>query len=483
MDYTGLHLDAAEMTRRLSLHANPLPAALPASGDVVGSKYRIDRQLGHGGMGAVFEVTHTVTGRRFAIKWLLSTNADGPHGVKRFVREAQIAGRIQHPHVVDVYDIYQEEDRIFLVMELLQGESLSSRLAREGCLSAEQACRIMLPCASGVAAAHAGGVVHRDLKPANIFLCKTADEVPHPKVLDFGISQLMATDLVDTTEKRTGTVIGTPYYMAPEQLQGEACDQRVDVYALGVTLYEMLSGKRPYEGASYAELVLKIARGRPTPLHEMVPELPAKLVAIVARAMHREAGARYPSVSALIEALRPYAAPHVPGDRLHTRRRPAWRAPALAGAALIGLGAGAFILYTDALYSSTSQPEAAAQPTRATRAATVAVGAPRLAAAPIATAPAVPQLTTASAARLDDETGAAAGAPLAGKAGAAAPQITTATAFTKEPEPRAESSAVAPPRRPARSPSKKRVAPAELAIGESATPAPHRAPRLQLDGL
>jgi hypothetical protein len=325
------------MTRRLSLHATqPAGPMLPASGDLVAGKYRIERKLGRGGMGAVFAVTHSVTGRRFAIKWLLATGAEGAHGIKRFVREAQIAGRIQHPHVVDVFDIYQEETGIFLVMELLEGEALSNRLAREGCLGAREACRIMLPCAAGVAAAHARGVVHRDLKPANIFLCKTPDDSASPKVLDFGISQLAAADLSDTTERRSGTVVGTPYYMAPEQLRAEGCDQRVDVYALGVTLYEMLSGKRPFEAVSYAELVLKIVRGNPTPLDVLVPELPAGLVAVVARAMHHEPEARYASVDALIHALEPFAQESEPaahGGRV--RRRAASIVPLVACGALI----------------------------------------------------------------------------------------------------------------------------------------------------
>ena len=314
--WTTLPHLAADMTRRLSHHATHeslvassrvMPSSTrPSNGELVGGKYRIDREIGAGGMGAVFEATHQVTGRRFAIKWLLSTGTEGADDVKRFVREAQIAGRIRHPHVVDVFDIHQD-DGIFLVMELLEGESLASRLAREGCLDAEQACRVMLPCAAGVAAAHATGVVHRDLKPANIFLCKAEGAQPYPKVLDFGISRLTAVDALEITDKRSGVVTGTPYYMAPEQLQGQVCDERVDVYALGVTLYEMLSGKRPYEAIGYTELVLKIERGGATPLDRLVPELPPGLVTAVARAMHREPAARFPSVAAFSEALEPFA--------------------------------------------------------------------------------------------------------------------------------------------------------------------------------
>lgn len=332
-----------DMTRRLSLDlAHPSSPSLPKLGDVVAGKYRIDRTLGRGGMGAVFEVTHNVTGRRFAIKWLLAANAEGSDGVKRFIREARIASRIQHPHVVDVYDIYHEAPGIFMVMELLEGQSLASRLASEGCLAADEACNIMQLCAAGVAAAHAAGVVHRDLKPANIFLCKLrGNDKPHPKVLDFGISRLLTTpDLLDTTETCTGTVIGTPYYMAPEQLRGEPSDHRVDVYALGVTLYELLSGKRPFSAVSYPDLVVKIVNGSTTALKELVPELRPGLAAVVARAMHHDPDVRFPDVEAFARALEPFVEDPQPVNRVVTQRGARKVRLLIALASLIALAAG-----------------------------------------------------------------------------------------------------------------------------------------------
>jgi hypothetical protein len=331
-----------DMTRRLSLDlARPAAAALPKPGDLVAGKYRIERTLGRGGMGAVFAVTHEVTGRRFAIKWLLAADAEGDEAVRRFVREARVAGRIQHPHVVDVYDIYQEAPGVFMVMELLEGQSLASRLASEGCLSVQEACSIMLPCAAGVAAAHAAGVVHRDLKPANIFLCRPrAGDKPHPKVLDFGISRLLSTpDLADTAETRSGTVIGTPYYMAPEQLRSEPCDHRVDVYALGVTLYELLSGKRPFEAVSYPDLVLKIVNGSATPLQALVPELSPGLSAVVARAMHHDPDARFSSVEDFMRALEPYTG-DAPVSRGPTRRNAPYVRGLAAAAGLVAVVSG-----------------------------------------------------------------------------------------------------------------------------------------------
>jgi hypothetical protein len=338
-----------DMTRRLSLDlAQASSPSLPKLGDVVAGKYRIDRTLGRGGMGAVFAVTHTVTGRCFAIKWLLAPDAEGSDAVKRFIREARIASRIQHPHVVDVYDIYHEAPGIFMVMELLEGQSLASLLASEGCLAADQACSIMQLCAAGVAAAHAAGVVHRDLKPANIFLCKLrGSDKPHPKVLDFGISRLLTTpDLLDTTDTRTGTVIGTPYYMAPEQLRGEPSDHRVDVYALGVTLYELLSGKRPFSAVSYPDLVLKIVKGSATALKELVPELPTGLAAVVARAMHHDPDARFRDVEAFARALEPFAKGPQLADHVASQRagRKARTLITLAGLIALALGVGWYAL-------------------------------------------------------------------------------------------------------------------------------------------
>jgi eukaryotic-like serine/threonine-protein kinase len=402
-----------DMTRRLSLDlARPAGAVLPKPGDLVAGKYRIERTLGRGGMGAVFAVTHEVTGRRFAIKWLLAADAEGDEAVKRFVREARIAGRIQHPHVVDVYDIYQEAPGVFMVMELLEGQSLASRLASEGCLSVQEACSIMLPCAAGVAAAHAAGVVHRDLKPANIFLCRPrAGDQPHPKVLDFGISRLLSTpDLVDTAETHAGTVIGTPYYMAPEQLHGEPGDHRVDVYALGVTLYELLSGKRPFEAVSYPDLVLKIVNGAATPLQALVPELRPGLSAVVARAMNHDPEARFSSVEDFMRALEPYAGAE-PVSRGPARRNAPHVRGLAAAAGLVAVISGLGLYVRARGGASTERP--ASRPTAARTAHDPAPSAPAPAQQPV-------QLTATPA--ISPEPLAEAAAPAASKLEAEPPR-------------------------------------------------------------
>lgn len=284
--------------------------ALPKPGEIIGGKYRIERALGSGGMGAVFEARHAVTHKHFAIKCLLPEIADRPDSLKRFIREAQVTGRFKHRNVVDVYDICQDEAGVFMVMELLEGESLAERLRRETRLSVSEACRILVPCMEGIAAAHQVGIIHRDIKPANIFLCRAHGREPEqPKVLDFGISRLTSAappaDGMPTTV--SGAVPGTPYYMAPEQMRAQPFDHRVDIYALGVTLYELLSGHRPFDAESYPELVLHIVYGEPKSLRDLAPDVPSALAAVVARAMHRSPDARWATVAEFAQALEPYA--------------------------------------------------------------------------------------------------------------------------------------------------------------------------------
>ncbi len=283
--------------------------ALPARGDVIAGKYQVEGTLGQGGMGAVFEVTHRVTGKRFALKWLLPTLTSESDAVKRFIREAQVAGRVDHPNIVEVYDVGQEGDSFFMVMELLQGEPLSARLARARRLSPAEACQVLVPVCEAVSAAHASGVIHRDLKPDNIFLCRSIKGEQSPKVLDFGISKMnnLAGE-VTSSVTRAGTVMGTPHYMAPEQVRARPVDGRTDVYALGVILYELLSGSLPFPGDTYSDLVLRIMTESPAPLAQVAPGTPPALVQIVGRAMAREPDARFGSVAELGRALEPFVA-------------------------------------------------------------------------------------------------------------------------------------------------------------------------------
>ena len=287
-------------------------SALPQPGDLVGGKYRIERTLGQGGMGVVFEASHRVTEKRFAIKWLLSEPMRSEDSVTRFVREAQVAGRCEHRNIVQVYDIDREAGTLFMVMELLKGESLSERLAQHGRMFYREACRLLVPCIEAVSEAHAAGIIHRDLKPANIFICRARGrEAELAKVLDFGVSRFsVIPDSLQGARTKSGAVVGTPFYMAPEQMRGQPIDERVDVYSMGVTLYEVLAGVRPYDAASYGDLLLKIAEAKPPPLSRLVSELPAGVVEIVDRAMAYERDIRFRSMDELARALEPYVDPN-----------------------------------------------------------------------------------------------------------------------------------------------------------------------------
>jgi serine/threonine protein kinase len=280
-------------------------SALPKPGDVVGGKYRVERLLGMGGMGAVFEGSHRVTDKRFAIKWLLTDAAAAEGGVTRFMREAQVAGRFEHPNVVEVYDIGQEGDAFYMIMELLEGESLAERLTRVTRLPADEARAIVVPCMEGVAAAHAVGIIHRDLKPANVFLCKARGRhAEQPKVLDFGISKISSFGgAPDATLTMSGAVMGTPHYMAPEQMRAQKMDRRVDVYAFGVMLYEVLSGRRPFEANTYADLVLQVMSETPKPLEKLVAGVPLGLASAVSRAMSRDPEARFATLEEFIHTI------------------------------------------------------------------------------------------------------------------------------------------------------------------------------------
>jgi serine/threonine protein kinase len=287
----------------------PGASALPQPGDLIAGKYRVEREIGRGGMSVVFGAKHQVTGRRFALKWLLPEISVHPDAAERFIRESQVSGRLQHPNVVEVFDIGQDAGTHYMVMEWLAGESLADRLERVGALSLRDACGFLIPCMRGVAAAHAAGIVHRDLKPANIFLCQATRESSElAKVLDFGISKLsIASGDVHSPVTSIGILLGTPHYMAPEQMQAQPVDARTDVYAFGVILYQVLSGSLPFSATNYGALVVQVATETPRPLQELVPGVPPGVADCVARAMARPAADRFQNLHALITALEPYA--------------------------------------------------------------------------------------------------------------------------------------------------------------------------------
>jgi eukaryotic-like serine/threonine-protein kinase len=309
-----------------------------ASGVVIAGKYVVERPLGHGGMGAVYVVSHAQTGKRMAMKTLLPEFVQNADIVSRFLREAQVMGRLHHRHVVDVFDVGRDGDVLFIVMELLEGKPLSDLLA-DTTLTLDEALAILLRTMEGVAAAHDQGVVHRDLKPDNIFVCVgTSGRLDDPRVLDFGISKL--DDPRGEQLTRSGVAMGTPYYMSIEQLSGQRdLDARVDVYAMGVILYEAIAGDPPFVADSMSALAIRVLTTEPVHLKKLRPDLPPGLADVVMRAIARNRDERPRSMRAFIEALRPFLARSaglaVPEGQGRLLRTPRSGAEALAKPALL----------------------------------------------------------------------------------------------------------------------------------------------------
>jgi serine/threonine protein kinase len=306
-------------------------SGLPKPGDVVDGKYRIEREIGRGGMAVVFAATQLLARREVAMKWLLPQVAKSEVVVARFLREAQAAARIDHPNVVSVLDVGRwETDGFYLVMEMLQGEDVRERLDREGPIPLAEALSVGSAVVGGVYAAHRVGVVHRDIKPENVFLRK--DERGRPrgvKILDFGISKLSESESITLT----GSHFGTAHYLAPEQAAGvDRSSPRIDLYQIGVLFYEMLSGRRPYEGDSQGEVLVALMSGKPPSLAALRPELPAALCELIDRAMAREPSERHADLLAFAQALRVFARLDEELDQLVAMHAKTQLAPVLAPA-------------------------------------------------------------------------------------------------------------------------------------------------------
>jgi CheY-like chemotaxis protein len=289
--------------------ASPTPkrvSVAPGMTHGVYGQYVVKTKLGEGGMGVVYEAIHPKLEKRVALKTLHPRYVEDAELVARFVREARAAARIRHPHVVDVTDVGMADGAPYLVMELLEGESLASRIAREAPLPAATAVDLLLPVCSALEAVHQTGVLHRDLKPENVFLARSAGSSGvHPKVLDFGIARIAGDDVRLTGRAQ---LIGTPFYMSLEQAKDPtSVDPRADQYALGVILYECVTGTRPFPGDSASEILTALVIGQPKPPRSIVPSLSPSLEAVIQRAMAQRADDRFPSVRALGAALIPHA--------------------------------------------------------------------------------------------------------------------------------------------------------------------------------
>jgi hypothetical protein len=276
-------------------------------GRVILGKYEITRVLGKGGMGLVVAARHRELDRMVALKFLLPAFAADAASCARFAREARTATRIHDEHVASVFDVGTVDGTPFLVMEYLEGEDLARVLRRRGPLPVAEAADWLLQACEAVAAAHGLGIVHRDLKPANLFVTTRPDGTPLVKVLDFGISKSTVTSADDASVTASAAVLGSPRYMSPEQLRSsKAVDARTDVWALGVILYEVLTGTTPFPGQSIAEVVTEQFRGTYARPSERRAEIPAALDQVVAEALAYDAQARLASVDAFADRLAPF---------------------------------------------------------------------------------------------------------------------------------------------------------------------------------
>lgn len=281
-------------------------------GDVIAGKYRIEREIGRGGMGVVFAALHIDLDQPVAVKILHEYAAYDQAAISRLLREARAAAKISSTHVVRVMDVGAFPDGgAYIAMELLEGRDLADILRQQGPISVPEAIDYLIEACDAVAAAHASGIVHRDLKPANLFLAEGADGISTIKVLDFGVSKIVpkSGQPVNAGElTQTGQIFGSPNYMSPEQLRSATdVDGRTDIWALGVLFYEIVSGKLPFAGASMADVLAAVVRDTPAPLSTVCPSVSPELAAIIARCLEKEPQDRFADVVELAQALAPFA--------------------------------------------------------------------------------------------------------------------------------------------------------------------------------
>jgi serine/threonine-protein kinase len=251
------------------------------AGALVAGKYRLNRLLGSGGMASVWAATNIFTDREFAVKVMATPATRNADATRRFLLEAKVSARINHPNIIEILDVGQTEDgQLFLVMELLHGLALDALLKRPPVL-ARDFCRTMLDVARALDAAHRAGVIHRDLKPSNIFLHRTRGGITIPKVLDFGVSKILE-DEPNFAHTIAGTVLGSPLYMSPEQAGGTAhVDGRSDIFSFGAILFEACTGRRPYDAPNFNALIVTIATTPPRDVDTLAPQLPQALRSLI----------------------------------------------------------------------------------------------------------------------------------------------------------------------------------------------------------
>jgi eukaryotic-like serine/threonine-protein kinase len=298
---------ASPAAGRAMTQGNPQEAAGVREGQILAGKYRVERVLGIGGMGVVVAGHHVQLDEKVAIKFLLPAMLHNQEVVARFAREARAAVKIKSEHVARVSDVGTLENGApYMVMEYLDGGDLAAWLQKAGPLPIEQAVDFVLQACVGVASAHGIGIVHRDLKPANLFCLRGNDGQFVIKVLDFGISKVTSLSASDAGGGMTHTaaVMGSPYYMSPEQMQSaKEVDARTDIWALGVIVYELLTGTTPFVGESFTDIAIKVATASFAPLRTFRPDAHPGLEAVVAKCLEKDKKRRYGNVAELALAL------------------------------------------------------------------------------------------------------------------------------------------------------------------------------------
>jgi serine/threonine-protein kinase len=276
-------------------------------GQIVSGKYRIERQIGRGGMGIVLAATHLQLGHLVAIKVMRRDLVVDDKVLDRLLMEARAAAKIRSEHVARVLDVGTlENGSPFIVMEYLDGENLADLLDRQGALEIQQAVTFMLQCCLALAEVHAAEMVHRDLKPGNLFIARLPDGAPSVKIVDFGISKYIGGSARDGATT-SAQVLGSPFYMSPEQMRAEAVDERSDIWGLGAILFEMLTGRPPFIGDTLPEVYSAVLNQAPPPVDTWRPGVPAGLDDIVHRCLEKNPAQRFCDVADLAEALSPYA--------------------------------------------------------------------------------------------------------------------------------------------------------------------------------
>jgi len=303
-------LNSTETVRTMQQGSMQAPEGV-REGDVLAGKYRIEKVLGIGGMGVVVAAHHVQLDEKVAIKFLLPAALSNQEAVARFAREARAAVKIKSEHVARVSDVGTLDNGApYMVMEHLDGGDLAAWVQQRGPLPVEQAAEFMLQACEAVADAHGLGIVHRDLKPSNLFCVRRSDGLLSIKVLDFGISKVtnFSTSGSDMGMTKTTMVMGSPLYMSPEQMRSARdVDARTDIWAVGIILYELLTGKTPFAGESLAEICVRATVQPPAPLRDRRPEVPLGLEAVILKCLEKKPENRYANVAELALALAPYA--------------------------------------------------------------------------------------------------------------------------------------------------------------------------------